>query len=205
MKYWKPNSSLHILTTSWNYVSLTTLHKKTLSHEWDKQTPSKKTPPRPVCTIKHDWCDLQRTQYKQACRPSSFTHTNTRIHTMVWSTFGSPTLKLDANGASESPQIWLVTEDCNSSHGTREQAALAKWQKHAVELLISHWRSKVMQHMNKCVIHKCRRTRKHSHAPYICFNLRKHVTIWHKTEIPENTCCNWKKKSTWFINLCLDN
>lgn len=99
VKYWKPNSSLHILTTSWNYVSLTTQHKKTLSHEWDKQTPSKKkkilalSAPPNTADMTNNKCHSS----KHVGLPS--TH-NDVIY--LWLS----TRKLAANGVSESPQIW---------------------------------------------------------------------------------------------------
>ncbi len=102
VKYWKPNSSLHILTTSWNYVSLTTQHKKTLSHEWDKQTPSKKKKKKSSPCLHHQtrliW---PTTNAIQASMSAFHPHTHNDV-IYLWLS----TRKLAANGVSESPQIW---------------------------------------------------------------------------------------------------
>lgn len=152
VKYWKPNSSLHILTTSWNYVSLTTWHKKTLSHEWDKQTPSKKKKNSSSPCLHHQtrliW---PPTNALQASMSAFQLHTHTQRCDLPLAHHSQTRCQWCQR---EPTDIADAPESRNASHGARERAALPKWQKHAVELLISHWRSKVMQHMNKCVIHE---------------------------------------------------
>lgn len=100
--------------------------QKTLSHEWDKQTPQKrKTPPRAVCATKRGWYDLWQTQAFQLHKHHDVIYLWPCAHT------------LDVDGARRySAMLHMVL-------GTDCAAAPPKWQKHAVTLLITCWRSKL--------------------------------------------------------------
>ncbi len=124
--------------------------QKNLAHEWDKQTPSKTKNSSSPCLHHQTRLIWPPTHAIQASTSAFHPHTHNDV-IYLWLS----TRKLAANGVSESTQIWQKHWRTAELHMTLGNgAALPKWQKHAVELLISHWRSKVMQYMNKCVNHK---------------------------------------------------
>lgn len=94
-----PPHSYHILKL--RQSNITAQKKPYCMSEINSFKKKKKTPPRPVCTTKHGWYDLQQMQFKQACRPAIHTHTHNDV-IYLWLS----TRKLAANGDSESPQIW---------------------------------------------------------------------------------------------------